>query len=298
MIYVWHHTVALVLAIGTGYGLTGARWPHRSPRLGLLLWLATAFCVLTGVSGLLLSAGLAPYRRGILPALGRLASGGLAPGLTPAHLTAVGAGLLLITVMAAVAMRSSWGVHRERARHRLLLDLVARRDARNEVLILDHPVAAVYFLPGRPGCVVVSSGAWDALTDGELAAVLAHERAHAAARHHLVLAPFQALCRALPCPATLRAAGCVELLVEMCADDHAARDRGSAQLSAALRRFRELSPRPAPRGALGADHALTLRLQRLRSARRPLPRQHRWWIIGAALTVATTPASLFVWPLG
>ena len=65
------------------------------------------------------------------------------------------------TVMAAVAMRSSWGVHRERARHRLLLDLVARRDSRNEVLILDHPVAAVYFLPGRPGCVVVSSGAWD-----------------------------------------------------------------------------------------------------------------------------------------
>jgi Zn-dependent protease with chaperone function len=305
MIYVWHHVAALVLAIGAGYGLTGAQWVHHSPRLAVLLWQATAFSALSAAVGLLLSAGLAPYRLGILPALCRLAAdlttGATPPGLTAGHAVAVAAGLLLVAAAAAVQARSSWAVRRDRERHHLLLRLVGYPYAHGQALVLDHPAAAAYFLPGQVGTagrVVISTGARDALTDAELAAVLAHEHTHARERHHLVLAPFHALRRAVPCRVTARAAGCVELLVEMCADDRAARDRGAASLIAALRRFQQLSTRVAPHGALGAaDRGLALRIERLSRPRQPLRAHHRWGLALAALAVATTPPSLFVLPL-
>ena len=67
---------------------------------------------------------------------------------------------------------------------------------------------------------MVSAGVLDLLDDGQLAAVLSHERAHARARHDLVLLPFAALCRALPGVRWARTAEeAVALLVEMAADD-------------------------------------------------------------------------------
>src|SRR5690606_1845741 len=84
----------LVLTAGAGWALAGARWTHRSPRLAVLLWQATVIGVVTAAVGLPLSAGLAPYGRGIVPALGELAadlaSGTTPPAATPAHLVAVG----------------------------------------------------------------------------------------------------------------------------------------------------------------------------------------------------------------
>ena len=47
---------------------------------------------------------------------------------------------------------------------------------------------------GRP--IVISAGTLDLLDADELAAVLAHERAHLRERHDLVLLPFTALLRA------------------------------------------------------------------------------------------------------
>ena len=301
MIYVWHHAIALVLAGSASYGLARARWTHRSPHLAVLLWQAAAFGVLTAVVGLLLSSGLAPYGRGIVPALGHLAAdlaaGGLPPTLTGAHVIGVIAGLLLGAAALAVQCHSSVRLRRHRSRHHLLLRLVARADARGGALVLDHPAAAAYYLPGPGGCVVVSTGALDALSERELAAVLAHEEAHASERHHLLLAPFHALSRAAPWRPVLRATANVELLVEMCADDRAALRHGSAALAGALRRFHELGTPPTPPGALAAaDHAVLLRIERLRDNRPPLRRPLRWTLALAALAVATTPISLFVLP--
>lgn len=304
MIYVWHHAVALAIAVVAGSALATARWTYRAPHLAVLVWQATAASVLTATIGLLLSIGLTPYELGVLPALGRLAAdvaAGTPPlGLTGAHLFAVIAGLLLIAAALAVQAGSSWEIRRHRARHRLLLRLVARPDAHDGALVLDHPAVAAYYLPGRPGlagCVVVSSGALDALTEAELAAVLAHEQAHARERHHLVLAPFYALHRAIPCSGTARVVACVELLVEMRADDAAARHHGSGPLIAALCRFHERGLPPAPRGAIAtADSALTLRVARLNSVRPPIRAPYRWALVLTALTVAATPVSLFVLP--
>jgi Zn-dependent protease with chaperone function len=297
MIYVVHHAVSLVLAAAGAWALTRGSWPLRAPRLALLLWHATAVSAVTGAVGLLLSVGLEPYGLGIAPALGALVADGAGP-LTDVHVTAVAAGLLLAVTAAAVQAHSSWQLARHRARHRLLLRLVGRPDPHGRALLLDHPAAAAYYVPGPAGCVVVSTGALDALTERELAAVIAHEHAHAQGRHHLVLAPFQAARRVVSIGPVVRAAAAVELLVEMCADEHAARDHGSAPLTAALRRFRDLGPGPAPTGTISAtDTAIALRIARLRGAAPPIPRSIRWAVGLAALAVATTPASLYVLPL-
>jgi Zn-dependent protease with chaperone function len=301
MIYVWHHAVSLVLALSAGWSLDRARWTHRSPHLALLLWHATLAAVVTAAIGLLLSAGLVGYGRGIVPALGELfgdlRAGSLPPGLTSAHLLAVAGGLILTAVVVAAQVRSTRLLHRHRSRHRLLLRLVARVDARSDALVVDHPAAAAYCVPGRSDCVVVSTGAISALTSPELTAVLAHEHAHARGYHHLAIAPFHALRHAVPGRLVARLADDVELLVEMCADDHAARRHGTADLVSALRRFHELGHDSTPPGTLAAaGRAVALRMQRLADDPHPLPRTLRGVLIVVAFAVATTPSSLFLLP--
>ncbi|TWF79416.1 peptidase M48-like protein [Pseudonocardia hierapolitana] len=297
MIYVLHHAVTLVLAAAAARALTRGRWQPRAPRLALLLWHATVVSAVTGAVGLLLGLGLAPYGRGIAPALGSLVTDG-AGHLTGAHIAAVAAGLLLAAAAVGVQAHSSWQLWRQRSRHRLLLRLVGRPDPHGRALLLEHPAAAAYYVPGPAGCVVISTGAVDALTERELAAVLAHEHAHARGRHHLVLAPFHAIRRVLPIGPVARAAADVELLVEMCADDHAARRHGPTPLTAALRRFHELGGHPSPAGTLAAsEHAIALRIARLHGGTSPIHRSIRLATALAALAVATTPASLYVLPL-
>ena len=64
----------------------------------------------------------------------------------------------------------------------------------------------------------------DLLREEELRAVLAHERAHVEQRHDLVVLPFAAFGTTFPwLPAVRSAQAQVALLVEMLADDRAAR---------------------------------------------------------------------------
>nr|WP_202524192.1 M56 family metallopeptidase [Kitasatospora sp. SID7827] len=54
--------------------------------------------------------------------------------------------------------------------------------------VLTDDRADAYALPGRPPRIVATTGMLAALTEPERAALLAHERAHLAGRHHLLLA--------------------------------------------------------------------------------------------------------------
>jgi Zn-dependent protease with chaperone function len=140
--------------------------------VAVLLWQVTALSVLASIVGILLSAGLARYRRGIVPALVALAEDigrptGPVP-LTAGQLLAVSAGLLLVAGTLAVQAHSSWQVHRHRSRHKTLLRLVSPARPPGEPVVLDHPAAAAYYLPGPSGCVVISSGAQSALTTDQL----------------------------------------------------------------------------------------------------------------------------------
>jgi Zn-dependent protease with chaperone function len=106
--------------------------------------------------------------------------------------------------------------------------------AGNAAFVLDATRPAVYCVPGRPAAIVVTTGALAVLGPDQLAAVLAHERAHLAGRHHLLIAATRCLAAAAVIPLFAHGACEVSRLVEMRADDVAALFRGRRALLAAL----------------------------------------------------------------
>ncbi|MGN9845197.1 hypothetical protein ACTMTI_44455 [Nonomuraea sp. H19] len=128
--------------------------------------------------------------------------------------------------------------------------------------------------------------------------MLAHERAHARERHDLVVLPFAALHRAFPASRHVRAMlDAVALLVEMRADDRAAHENDHLTLATALHRFRTCDRLASPPGTLsGTGHDLDARIVRL-----TVPSRTSWsvriLILAVALTVVSTPLSLFLLPV-
>ena len=143
---------------------------------------------------------------------------------------------------------------RARQRQRELLSLLAHGDPKVPgALVVDHPAAAAYCLPGLRSAIVISAGTLDLLDADELAAVLAHERAHLRERHDLVLLPFLALLRAFRWAGVARQAyRAVGLLVEMHADDRACQHRPARELATALLRVGAAGGGGVPSGALAA----------------------------------------------
>jgi Zn-dependent protease with chaperone function len=135
-------------------------------------------------------------------------------------------------------------------------------------------------VPGRRGTIVLTSGALALLDPPQLAAVLAHERAHLAGRHHLLVALTRGLAAVFPAvPLFSRGPENVTRLAEMCADDAAARRSGRRALLAAL--LAMATGAAVPVSALGAMAcAVTARLRRLAEA----PRRARHVRYGLALT--------------
>jgi Zn-dependent protease with chaperone function len=131
------------------------------------------------------------------------------------------------------------------------------------VVVLDAPEPAAYCLPGRPATIVLSSGALALLQPAQLAAVLAHERAHLAGRHHVLMTLSRGLAACFPgVPLFTLGYQNVVRLAEMCADDAAARRSGRRALIAAL--LAMATGAPVPARALGtAVCAVTARVQRL-----------------------------------
>jgi Zn-dependent protease with chaperone function len=88
---------------------------------------------------------------------------------------------------------------------------------------------------GRPAAIVVTSGALAVLDPPQLRAVLAHESAHLAHRHHALATVTRGLAAAFPgVPLFTRGAAEVARLTEMAADDSAARASGRPALVTAL----------------------------------------------------------------
>jgi Zn-dependent protease with chaperone function len=135
-------------------------------------------------------------------------------------------------------------------------------------VVLDAPEPVAYCVPGRPGTIVVTSGALAVLDRGQLGAVLAHEQAHLAGRHHLLITLTRALAVSFPAvPLFTRGPREVARLAEMCADDAAVRRSSGRTLVGALLAMRPpstTSAGAAPVAALAATAcAVTDRVQRL-----------------------------------
>ncbi len=92
--------------------------------------------------------------------------------------------------------------------------------AEDGIVVLPGPAIEAYALPGRPGRIVVSGRLLDCLDGRRRAALIAHEQAHLASRHHL----FTTVARlaAAANPLLLPVARSVDYTVERWADEHAA----------------------------------------------------------------------------
>jgi Zn-dependent protease with chaperone function len=134
---------------------------------------------------------------------------------------------------------------------------------RTAAVVIDAAAPVAYCVWGRPATIVLSSGALEVLNPAQLAAVLAHERAHLAGRHHLLIAITRGLAAAFPAvPLFGRGLDHVARLSEMCADDAAARRGGRPALAGAL--LAMATGAAVPARALGAMAcAVSARIGRL-----------------------------------
>ncbi|HVB46016.1 MAG TPA: M56 family metallopeptidase [Streptosporangiaceae bacterium] len=214
---------------------------------------------------------------------------------TGLQLLSLAASAVLFGVLCWILIAAISAVLRARHRQRALLGLLAHRDPKVPgALVVDHPAAAAYCVPGLRSAIVISAGTLDLLDQAELAAVLAHERAHLRARHDLVLLPFTALLRAFRWSAVARDANsAVALLVEMLADDRARRLRPAKELATALLRVGASGGGQVPAGALAAAGTVSGELAaRVSRLLRPPP----GLAAPAVVAVATAAALLVVAP--
>lgn len=291
--------------------LAAAGWPRRSPAAAILLWqalgLGWGLAAIGALAGLGADPGGFGVAGGAFAVAGRAvrrAAAGAAPPDLPAtlRLLCLAAGTALLTLLCWVLLAASATVLRARRRQRTLLSLLAHGDPKVPgALVVDSPAAAAYCVPGLRSRIVISAGALALLDQAELAAVLAHERAHLRERHDLVLLPFTALRRAFPRSASvLRAHAAVALLVEMLADDHALRHRSARELITALIRVGAAGPDGTPDGALAVatqDSEVAARVARLLEPAPGLSLPALSLVGMAAVLLVVVPAALLVLPV-
>ncbi|MFC0315562.1 M56 family metallopeptidase [Gordonia phosphorivorans] len=248
-------TLALVGPIPEA--LARAEWPLYAPRAALTLWQAITLAAVLSA----FSTGFA-----VVSGLLRARPGDLGPVPLAASLLILLAilviGLRLIVTVATIGVRT----RSRRRHHREMVDLLDRTDLRHragaDIRVLDVPAPMAYCLPGLRARVVLSEGVLTRLSAEEIAAVIAHERAHLRARHDLVLEAFLALHAAFPrWVRSASALTAVRLLIEALADDQAVRATDRTSVGRALVACAGAS---APRGAMALGGPTTLaRLRRL-----------------------------------
>ena len=306
-----------VVAIGSAFGasaLVQASWPRRSPAAAILLWQALGLASGLAAVGTLIGLAMPTSNMGVVRSVLRAgtllrsgqvfqltgmfgAQGSMPTVVVAVRLTCLVAGLVLLALLCWVLVAASLAAVQARRRQRTLLTLLAHGDPKVPgALVVDYPSAAAYCLPGLRSKIVVSVGTLELLGRGELAAVLAHERAHLRERHDLVLLPFTALRRAFPRSTTCTDAHrSVALLVEMLADDRALRGRPARELVSALVRFGTAGACPAPAGALAAaEGEVAARVSRLLQPVRPLPTTVVLAICLASAMLVAAPITLLV----
>lgn len=210
------------------------------------------------------------------------------------------AGKASIGVLALVVAACALTVRRHHGfRARAHRTLAALPDA-SEVAVLTDEVPYAYALPGSPGRILVSTGMLSGLNEAERRALIAHERAHLAGKHHRLLLTVQLAGCANPLLRPLRSA--VGYGTERWADEEAARVTGDRRTTArAVGKAALISQRAAVPGLAAFAEAGPVP-RRVAALLRPVPPAGGWpsalttagiaAIVAAAGTAASTLSAL------
>ncbi|MER5867163.1 M56 family metallopeptidase [Kitasatospora sp. NPDC002040] len=289
--------------------LSRARWAEREPVLALCAWQCLVVAVLLCcLLSLLLAASAA------LPDLRELLFTGAPHGVEAAYglAGAEGWGRLAAALLAAGGVWTAYSLGREvlaaRAlRGRRFAELTDRapelpggltlpRPTGERLVVLENLRPEAWSLPGPGARLVVTTGALQQLTDRELAAVLSHERGHVRARHHWLAQSAQALASGFPGVGVFSAfRDQVGELVELAADDRAARRHGRVTTALALV---EINNGRGVFGACTPQHLAQAprRVDRLLLGEPRLPVHHRLRLTLAALAVPAAAVLLAAAP--
>jgi Zn-dependent protease with chaperone function len=178
--------------------LARSSWVTRAPRSAVVLWQSIGLSAIASGIGAGLAVAVSRYHAGFAPGMRELVIGLvgghplLGLGLPDALGLTLAADLLIVlfVVFGSLMARTI----RSRARHRRLLNLLARESPQypgTELIEDIRPVA--YCLPGRRPRIVMSDGALQLLSSHEARAVIGHEQGHAQEHHGLVMLPMLGL---------------------------------------------------------------------------------------------------------
>jgi len=301
-------TVALVLvAYAACVGMLGprvlarARWTARAPLLAIVTYLAAGWSVVAavGLAGLTLAVHATALGGGLSQLIGACVHRLRATYGTPGGITVAGLGLTMAgAVVARTALTATTHLRaagRQALQHAQTARLVGRPEPALGAVLVEHSQPAAYCVAGRQPTVILTTAAVQALDPGQLDAVLAHERAHLAGRHHRLLALGRIGRQVLPfLPLMQDAEQQVARLVELHADDAATRARDPRLLATALVVLATAAG-PAPALAAGATDSVQ-RIHRLLGPSEPLGRARRQLLRAAAAALAAAPVLLALTP--
>ena len=295
--------VAYAVCVGTlGARMLGrAKWTARAPLLAMVTYLAAGWSVVAalGLAGLTLAVHTTALGGGLSHLIGACVLRLRATYVTPGGAMVAGLGLTLAGAVVArtalSAMTHLRAAGRQALQHAQTARLVGRPEPALGATLIDHPQPAAYCVAGRDPTVVLTTGAVQALDADQLAAVLAHERAHLTGRHHRLIAMARIGRQVLPFVPLMRDADAqVARLAEMHADDAATRTCEPAPLATALV-ILAAGASPAPALAAAATDAVQ-RIQRMLGPAEPLGRTRRRLLRTTAAALALAPVLLALAP--
>ena len=283
--------------------LARARWTARAPLLGILTYLSAGWSVLAavGLAGLALAVHATALGGGLSQLIGACVRRLRTLYATPGGATVAELGLILAAAVVARTVLTAAGhlraAGREALRHAHTARLAGHLQSDLGAVVVEHPQPTAYCVAGRCPTVIVTTGAMAALDSGQLDAVLAHERAHLAGRHHALKAAAGIGRQVLPFLPLLRDAEAqVARLAELHADDAAIRAADPRALATALVVLASPAhPAPAPALAAAVTDAVQ-RIHRLLRPAEPLGRLRRHLLRATATTLALTPVLVALTP--
>jgi Peptidase family M48 len=298
---------AVLLAYAACAGTAGARmlgrarWAARAPLLAIITYLAAAWSVVAalGLAGLTLAVHATALGGGLSQLIGACVLRLRDAYATPGGATAAGLGLTLAAAVLArtalTAVTHLRAVRQHALRHAQTARLAGHPEPALGAVLVDHAQPAAYCVAGPHPTVILTTAALQALNPDQVDAVLAHERAHLAYRHHQLLAIARIGRQVLPFLPLMRDADTqITRLVEMHADDAATAGRDTGPLATALVVLATAAG-PAPGLAAAATDAVQ-RIQRLLRPAEPLSRVRRQLLRAGAAALALTPVLVALTP--